>query len=1318
MVEHLQQTLGYDVDIVATLREDIFTRLGKEHSNYEVVLIDDGYISESQSFDRAVLSLVTEVKDYYPNIEFVLLTNRAEKVTIEALRAGVDRCLAKPINLQELEIVVKKLVEISQHKRATPLDRMLAKITALSTLPFDQMLIKIVEIACILIGADSSSILLIDEEPGNSTQAARFPLAGGKKFGPRKNGLTNFVANSGKPIVIQDAQHHPLVKRSTKERGVKYILGVPLKVRVEYESISEIRTIGALFVNSLQEREFSRRDVELLESLAAQAANAIKSSRRARALKTLHQISLEITSYHQTPELVKYILLQAVKLVRAAGGRLCLLDESGEQVKWAVMSNSPDHLAPIKMEVQGGVFERVIKTRKPFAKSDYRNWSDRRKKFDKYGFTAVAGAPIAWRDKIWGAILIHHEAEGRVFSQEELNLLESLGNLAAVALENARQLDDLERLMESAFDAIIALDESGKIVKFNRQAERILGYEAREVIGQSIRDLYYDLEDARRVRRLLLESKEGRITGFDTFLRSKNGEKIPIRLSASLLFDYFGKRAGNVGFFRDRREYEASRVVIRSLNKSEILASIAEQAWKLTGASQSSHLALTVENRLEFIAAYPPEHLSRLQQAVGHINLSEDTPIGVMGRVARTGQSQLVGNVHEDSDYILYDPETCSELAVPVKSGGKIIGVIDVEQSRYNAFGLQDQQTLEALAGYAAIAIENAQLYDQSQSNQIRLRSALARLEAVARISQKAATSLEIPLLLRTACCLLEKDLYEKQAIASIRLYDRENDILVFDPSWHESFHHLIDVKPEKGRRTQRLDEGICGWVATYKELLNIRNVNDFTGYLRLISNTQAELCVPICYGENRALIGVLDVQSPLLNAFDWSDQEFLKILADQLAVAIHNTKLYEPLQRWSQHQKAVYQTTKIVSAGVAVKQKDLLQRILEQAVKMIKLAKGDNPILGVIQLYNEATNELYLETVYPREALKVWMDRLGERRSLDRSKGSIGINGRTVLERKPQRVADVRLDIDYVLLDDTTRSELDVPLLEGDEVLGVLSLESDQLAAFDEADEWVLESLAELAVIAIQNTRQYRELEEMKDLLAVHTAVAWMWMVSATWGHSINKHVAIIKDQVKLLRSNLDEPTSSDKLKQRLANIEQMVNRIEDRPIMARLSPREVETVLINNLISQWIKQFMWDWGLYKSVQYNLNLASGQAMMVTVNPEWLKLALDNLVDNAVKAMAKSVTKELTVATRLVEDRVEIIIGDTGIGIPEELLPKLLKGQIDKGNHRTGGEGIGLLLARTIVRTYGGDMYLGSTGPEGTAMVIWLPLVARQETVD
>ncbi len=178
------------------------------------------------------------------------------------------------------------------------------------------------------------------------------------------------------------------------------------------------------------------------------------------------------------------------------------------------------------------------------------------------------------------------------------------------------------------------------------------------------------------------------------------------------LYDELQKRAAAL-----QALYEAGRAITGTLSLDEILRHIVEQAWRLAelreGKTHFSHLALVDGNRIRFVAAYPSEALTKLQDGVHEIDLERDVPIGITGRIVVTRQSRLVENVLEDPDYIETDPRVRSQLGVPIQMGERFIGVINVEHPDYNAFGEEDQQVLESLAAQAAIAIQNAQQHEE-----------------------------------------------------------------------------------------------------------------------------------------------------------------------------------------------------------------------------------------------------------------------------------------------------------------------------------------------------------------------------------------------------------------------------------------------------------------------------------------------------------------------------------------------------------------------------------------------------------------------------
>ncbi len=110
----------------------------------------------------------------------------------------------------------------------------------------------------------------------------------------------------------------------------------------------------------------------------------------------------------------------------------------------------------------------------------------------------------------------------------------------------------------------------------------------------------------------------------------------------------------------------------------------------------------TREIEYEIARGYSEEARKLLRMKVGQ---------GLSGWVAQKGRPVIVPDVTKDPRYIKADPQTRSELAVPIRSGGKILGVFNLESHKLNAFTPHQAELLEAFAGSAAIAIQNARLY-------------------------------------------------------------------------------------------------------------------------------------------------------------------------------------------------------------------------------------------------------------------------------------------------------------------------------------------------------------------------------------------------------------------------------------------------------------------------------------------------------------------------------------------------------------------------------------------------------------------------------
>jgi DNA-binding LacI/PurR family transcriptional regulator/GAF domain-containing protein len=164
--------------------------------------------------------------------------------------------------------------------------------------------------------------------------------------------------------------------------------------------------------------------------------------------------------------------------------------------------------------------------------------------------------------------------------------------------------------------------------------------------------------------------------------------------------------------------YEAGKVITSTFVLDKIILLLVEKASLLTsktGGKQARfcYAVLKEGAKLKFMAAYPSSFTKQLKEKVSVVDLEHDERIGIVGRAAKMGESYLVPDVTIDSDYIKGDEKTSSELAVPIKIGNEVIGVVDVEHSDFEAFNNDDKRALESLATITAISIQNSRQYEE-----------------------------------------------------------------------------------------------------------------------------------------------------------------------------------------------------------------------------------------------------------------------------------------------------------------------------------------------------------------------------------------------------------------------------------------------------------------------------------------------------------------------------------------------------------------------------------------------------------------------------
>jgi CheY-like chemotaxis protein/signal transduction histidine kinase/HPt (histidine-containing phosphotransfer) domain-containing protein len=253
---------------------------------------------------------------------------------------------------------------------------------------------------------------------------------------------------------------------------------------------------------------------------------------------------------------------------------------------------------------------------------------------------------------------------------------------------------------------------------------------------------------------------------------------------------------------------------------------------------------------------------------------------GITGLVYSTGKPEMVSDVakHPKSSYPQdVKPPDESMLAVPMQYEDRILGVIVLLKSGLHQFAEAHMRTLTILAGQAAVAMENARLLQEE-------RRRTRQLSLINEISKKAVSTLDVKELSHLVVDSIRNG-YENAHVV-LMLMDEEKDEL-FIQAQCGPYTKLVSSSSCK-----KLNECIVGQVAKKGEAIIIANVKEKTKYKGIIPEVQSELAVPIKKGDK--LLGVLNLMINKPHGFDEKDMAMMKMLADQVAMALENARLYE----------------------------------------------------------------------------------------------------------------------------------------------------------------------------------------------------------------------------------------------------------------------------------------------------------------------------------------------------------------------------------------------------------------------------------------
>ena len=315
-------------------------------------------------------------------------------------------------------------------------------------------------------------------------------------------------------------------------------------------------------------------------------------------------------------------------------------------------------------------------------------------------------------------------------------------------------------------------------------------------------------------------------------------------------------------------------VLATSLDLDTTLRRVAQVVRKVIDYEIFAILLLHEKNqdlRFRFQIGYPQEFAERTRVKVGE---------GVTGIAAQTRQPVLIEDVRTDPRYIEAVPNVCSELAIPLITKNRVIGVIDIEAREPGAFTEEHLRVLTLVASRMAAGIENAQLYTRT-TKQARI---LLLLNEIAR---------ELTSILNL------DELLGRIAELVRRLIDYQMfSILLVDPSG-ETLQHRFSLRFNENIHLKHeipLGRGLIGAAAQSKEAVLVPDVSKDPRYIQANPETRSELAIPLIY--KNKVVGVLDLEHTRRGFFTEEHKRTLTTLAAQIAIAIENARLYEEIER------------------------------------------------------------------------------------------------------------------------------------------------------------------------------------------------------------------------------------------------------------------------------------------------------------------------------------------------------------------------------------------------------------------------------------
>ena len=714
----------------------------------------------------------------------------------------------------------------------------------------------------------------------------------------------------------------------------------------------------------------------------------------------------------------------------------------------------------------------------------------------------------------------------------------------------------------------------------------------------------------------------------------------------------------------------------------------------------------------------------------------------INGRAAIEKRPVVVADASQSANFLPNPllPDTRSEMAIPLVAGGKLVGVLDVQSNHAGALNETNLTAFEALAGQLAVAVQNATLFNQAETARTEVEQQSRRLtregwqnflDAVERSEKLGFVFNQNEILPATgilpadhANSLTSAIKVTGAEIGEISLLDEPNRVWtaaesrIVETTAVQLGQHIENLRllgqAEKYRHeaeefTRRLTRE--GWESFTREANSLANGYEYN--LEKVEPIRAgngskptALNKPILVRDEK--IGELAVNVDATQVPEDAN-ELVAAVAEQLSTHIETLRLAEELQE----RAAELETVAALSSTTST------------------LLDPDKLLQTVVDLTKERFN-LYHTHIYLAD--ESWQTLLLAAGAGDIGRQMVADNWNIPMDHALSMVASAARNREYVIANNIsrekhtgflsnyllpdTRSEMAVPMIVGDKLLGVFDVQADTANYFSDEDANIFTTLASQVAVALQNARLYvqqaatvtqlRELDRLKSSFL------------ANMSHELRTPLNSILGFADVMLEELDGPLTENMntdLKLIQKNGLHLLHLINDVLDMAKIEAGRMNLNPEKFRVQEMFEEVL---SITSTLASEKNIAlfieedSDPQAFITADRTRIRQVLINLVNNAMKFTERG---KISIHARRTDENVLICVHDTGIGIPPDKLEAVFQEfiQVDTSTTRkAGGTGLGLPISRKLIEMHGGRLWAESTGipGEGSNFYAELPIEA------